>query len=194
MSYIDVKLSDKISQNSTVFIDFKTSVARLSNGKEVRKDILSAPLLRFQINLNIASEVQKDELISVFRLAKGQKHSFRFKDFSDFKATNQPLLKVSPNTLQLQKIYTFGEQNFSRLILKPVKKSVKLYSNGVIISPSSYILNEQTGEVSIIGEFASLSADFEFDTQVRFASDSLPCSLTQDGLFSFKNIELIEVI
>ncbi|MFN8992921.1 MAG: DUF2460 domain-containing protein, partial [Pseudomonadota bacterium] len=116
---------------------------------------------------------------------------FRFKDWGDFKAVNQPLLSLGGTQYQLVKQYVSGAVVSERIITKPVAGTVKLYRNS-LLQASGWSIDTATGIIttSLTG---TLTVDFDFDVPVRFDTDELALSLDSFNAGSWNNIPLIEV-
>jgi hypothetical protein len=74
-----------------------------------------------------------DELIAFFRARKGKAYGFRFKDWTDYKATSQ-LIGTGDGaikTFQLVKRYPSGSVVEVRTITKPIAGTVRVYKDGV---------------------------------------------------------------
>lgn len=138
------------------------------------------------------------EVINAFNACYGGVHSFRLKDWSDFEVEDQVLAELgtgAPQSLQLIKVYQFGQYNaITRLIRKPIHSTVLLTANGTPISKT-------ISEVGIVTFTAALNAVIrwsgEFDVPVMFEDDELMFSGNDrgaNGLFLTSDVGLIEDI
>ena len=96
-----------------------------STGREARG--------RWDVASGLKKQAQIDELIAFFRARRGKAYGFRFKDWTDYKATGQ-LLGTGDDALtqfQLVKHYPSGSVIEVRTITKPVAGTVKVYLDGV---------------------------------------------------------------
>ena len=123
----------------------------------------------------LKKQAQIDELIAFFRARRGKAYGFRFKDWTDYKASGQ-LLGTGDDVLtqfQLVKHYPSGSVIEVRTITKPVAGTVKVYLDGVE-QLSGWSVDTTTGLVTFSTAPAlgvEVTADFEFDVPVRFDTD-----------------------
>jgi Conserved hypothetical protein 2217 (DUF2460) len=83
---------------------------------------------RWDVASGLKDQAQLDELIAFFRARKGKAYGFRFKDWTDYKATDQ-LIGTGDGaikTFQLVKRYPSGSVIEVRTITKPVAGTVDL--------------------------------------------------------------------
>jgi len=76
---------------------------------------------------------------------RGRQYGFRFKDWGDYTATDQPLVPDGGPTVQLRKVYGTGANDYARNITKPVSAALK--RGGTITS--AYSLDTTTGIVTL---------------------------------------------
>lgn len=120
-----------------------------------------------------------DCLLSAAR--KGRAYGFRFKDWTDYKATAQALGTGDGTTkaFQLVQSYTSGVGSETRTITKPVLGTVAPYLGG-IKQTSGWSINTATGVLTFTvapAQGVDVTADFEFDVPVRFDTDSMAVSV-----------------
>ncbi len=196
MSFHEIRFPTDISYGSSGGPEFSTDIVITDSGHEQRNINWSEARARYNVAHGVKTETQLMELISFFRARKGRAYGFRFKDWSDFKASNQNLgsgdgVKTS---FQLVKRYQ-SSVIVTRDIKKPVSGSVKVYKNGVM-QLSGYSVDHANGTVIFSSAPASLmtiSADFEFDVPVRFDTDRLAARMESYGSNSWNDIPLVEV-
>jgi uncharacterized protein (TIGR02217 family) len=97
----------------------------------------------------LKKQTQLDTLIAFFRARKGRAHGFRFKDWTDYKATAQALGTGNGTitTFQLIRTYSSGGSTDVRTITKPVAGTVKVYLAGVL-QASGWSVNTTTGVIT----------------------------------------------
>ena len=191
MSFVEVQFPSDISYGATGGPMFLTDVVATVSGHEQRNSKWSQARARYNVASGVKTETQWQALISFFRARRGKAVGFRFKDWGDFKAVNQPLLSLSGTQYQLVKQYVSGAVVSERIITKPVAGTVKLYRNS-ILQASGWSIDTTTGIIttSLTG---TLTVDFDFDVPVRFDTDELALSLDSFNAGSWNNISLIEV-
>jgi uncharacterized protein (TIGR02217 family) len=81
----------------------------------------------------LEKQAQIDELIAFFRARRGTAYGFRFKDWTDYKATGQLLgaCDHAQTQFQLIKNYPSGSVIEARTMTKPVAGMVKVYLDGI---------------------------------------------------------------
>lgn len=191
MSFVEVQFPSDISYGATGGPMFLTDVVATVSGHEQRNSKWSQARARYNVASGVKTETQWQALIAFFRARRGKAVGFRFKDWGDFKAVNQPLLSLGGTQYQLVKQYVSGTVVSERIITKPVAGTVKLYRNS-ILQASGWSIDTATGVIttSLTG---TLTVDFDFDVPVRFDTDELALSLDSFNAGSWNNIPLIEV-
>jgi len=196
MSFTEVRFPENISYGSTGGPEFSTDIVVTHNGCEQRNINWSNARTRYNISYGVRSNEQLLELITFFRARRGKAVGFRFKDWSDFTATNQEIGvgDSTQTTFQLIKTYVNGTDNHIRMIKKPVYDTVEIYLNDQ--KNSEYSVDYSTGKITFIKpptKDAIITASFEFDVPVRFDTDYLSASIDNYGSNSCNNIPLVEV-
>lgn len=191
MSFAEVQFPSDISYGATGGPMFLTDVVATVSGHEQRNSKWSQARARYNVASGVKTETQWQALIAFFRARRGKAVGFRFKDWGDFKAVNQPLLSIGGTQYQMVKQYVSGAVVSERIITKPVAGTVKLYRNS-LLQASGWSIDTTTGIIttSLTG---TLTVDFDFDVPVRFDTDELALSLDSFNAGSWNNIPLIEV-
>lgn len=195
MTFINKRLSKKVALGFTGGPMWDTTIVPNAGGFEARIANWSMPLYKYTADYSVLDPASQNEIAMCFNAARGQRDSFRFKDWGDYIAKGQALgTGDGTNTpRQLCKYYDFdGASAFGRNILLPVASTVVVTDNG---SPFAVTVNDQTGMVApATGNWISghvYLASFEFDVRVRFASDHYPFTLALKGLAQV-SIDLVE--
>lgn len=191
MSFVEVQFPTDISYGANGGPIFLTDVVATVSGHEQRNSKWSQSRAKYNVASGIKTEAQWQALIAFFRARRGMAIGFRFKDWSDYKAENQPLKSLGGNEYQLVKQYVSGAAVYEREISKPVTGTVKLYEDS-ILQASGWSIDTATGIIttSLSG---TLSADFEFDVPVRFDTDEMSISMDSFDAGNWGSIPLIEV-
>ena len=191
MSFVEVQFPTDISYGASGGPIFMTDVVATVSGHEQRNSKWSQSRAKYNVASGIKTEAQWQALIAFFRARRGMAIGFRFKDWSDYKADNQPLKSLGGNEYQLVKQYVSGAAVYERDITKPVSGSVKLYEDS-ILQASGWNIDTATGIIttSLSG---TLTADFEFDVPVRFDTDEMSISMDSFDAGNWGSIPLIEV-
>lgn len=197
MSFAEIQFPADISYGSAGGPEFSTDIVVTHGGYEQRNSNWSQARLRYNVAYGVKTKTQLAVLIDFFRARKGQAEGFRFKDWTDYEAVGETLGSGDGSTTQFQllKHYTSGSVTHTRGISKPVSGSVSVYLDSVLQS-SGVSVDTATGIVtfsSAPGSGVSVQADFEFDVPVRFATDRLSSSLDDYGVYSVRDLPLMEV-
>lgn len=198
--FYELRFPENISYNFNVISEFKTDIITAKSGKEQRNTIWENEKLKFKINNENLTNENINEIFNFFKLMKGRSNGFRFKNWANFKATNEFLGIVNNNSIfQLIKGYIIADcfdklYSITKKITKPVLNTVKIYQNDSEIT--DFEVNYITGEVNIktnLSENDLITADFEFDVPVRFNSDSIELNMLTENIGIINNLELIEI-
>lgn len=152
---------------------FSTDVLTFSSGVEQRNSNWMDSLGKWKIGGDNYSKKEMDWLISFFRERQGRLGGFRFKDWSDYLVTTAQgsLIPIegTTNYMQMVKLYDVGGgHTHERVIMKPVLDSVKVYKDGVLVTP---IIDYALGWVKVAPE-EGYTWSGEFDVPVRFGEDT----------------------
>lgn len=197
MGFVEEQFPTDISYGSSGGPEFSTDIVTAQSGHEQRNSNWAEARARYNVAHGVKSQTQLDALIAFFRARKGRACGFRFKDWTDYQASNQLLGQGdgSVTGFQLVKRYTSGTDTVVRTIRKPVAGTVQVYVDGA----------EQTSGVSVEGATGMvvfdtapanaevITADFEFDVPVRFDVDQLSATIEAYGVHAWQDIALIEV-
>ncbi len=145
-------------------------------------------------------------VIAFFEARGGRLHSFRFKDWADYKsclpsetpaASDQAIGTGDGTTtaFQLRKAYRSGDQTWWRPVTRPRPATVRVALDGVP-QASGWSVAGGSGIVSFDtapDDGVAITAGFEFDVPVRFDTDRLDVTLDIERLGSIASIPLVEV-
>ena len=139
MTFHEVRFPDDIAYGATGGPAYSTSVVATASGYEQRNMNWSAARGAWDVSSGLKKPSQLDLLIAFFRARKGKAYGFRFKDWTDYKATGQLLGtgNGANKVFQLVKIYASGAGSETRTITKPVLGTVKPYLAGVSVRQGS---------------------------------------------------------
>ncbi len=196
-SFAEVRFPPEISYGATAGPEFSTTVITVRSGAEQRNRNWAAARLRFDASTGIKTRAQAEAIIAFFRARGGRAQAFRFKDWSDYRATAQALGTGdgARDTFQLVKRYVSGADEDVRVITKPVAGTTKISLDGTP-QTSGWSVDTATGVVTFASapaNAAAVSADFEFDVPARFDTDRLEFRLETHDLMVWEQIPIIEV-
>lgn len=199
MAFLETRLSDRVALGFQAVPFYSTRIVSLDNGKEKRNVNWTKAKRRYSALYQNFTPDQFAELLEVFHACYGSAYSFRFKDWTDFEAVNEPQGNTpGANTtpVQLTKSYTFGANTTVRTITKPVSGTVVVYQDngsGVFVVKAGTV-DTTTGLFTPSTNWTAgraIRATFEFDVAVRFASDEMPSAWENKQAISTQ-AELIE--
>lgn len=195
MNFHDVSLPRFIEIFAIGKPEFTTSCATTLSGREARRSDRESARQKYIIKNCRLSESQFNQFNNFFRARRGRNFAFRFRDYADYKVSNQ-LIATGKNIQEfsLFKLYEDAVAPYYRIITKPVVGSVKLYIDN---NPAEANIDYNNGKVQLATQLAvnqSLTADFKFDVPVRFCEDSFEYNHFADGSIELSKVELIEVI
>lgn len=198
MAFIETRFPTDIAYGSAGGPEYSTDIVITQSGYEQRNANWSQARARYNVAHGVKTQTQLNSLIAFFRARKGRADGFRFKDWTDFKATAQAIGTGNASTTQFQlvKTYISGGITDTRTITKPVSGTLNIYFNSVLQSGSLYSLNTTNGMVTFTTAPASgvaITADFEFDVPVRFDADRMVSTLDSYGSYSWSEIPIVEI-
>lgn len=197
MAFVEVQFPSDISYGSSGGPEYATDIVASVGGYEQRNINWEQARARYNVAHGVKTKAQLDALIAFFRARKGRAHGFRFKDWTDYQATNETLGTGNgvQTQFQLVKRYVSGSVTDMRTISKPVAATVQVYKNAVL-QTTGVSVDTATGMAIFSAAPAAaqaITASFQFDVPVRFDTDTLSASLDAYGIHSWQDIKLIEV-
>jgi uncharacterized protein (TIGR02217 family) len=190
--FLDISFPDAVARGATGGPGFSTNVVTLGSGAERRNIQWADARGEWNISTGIRTRAEMQAVIAHFYIVKGRGYSFRFKDWTDYQATDQAMAEVTPTVWQLVKRYNIGGYEHVRTITKPVLGTVAIKIGGSPVVPSE--IDYLTGLVTFGSARGSApTASFEFDVPVRFDTDKLPVQANAWDQQIVSQINLIEV-
>ena len=196
MSFHNINLPDFLAIFAIGSPKFATSYVISKSGRESRSLDSSYPFHKYALKDCRLSSEQFYQFKSFFQARAGRMHSFRMKDYADFKVEKQVVIKGNGalKQISLHKLYSDEIAPFYRKITKLKKDTVQLFIGENNLS--DFTINDLTGLISLKGPIEKdkiVLASFEFDVCVRFANDTFEYKTMQDGSIELINVELTEV-
>ncbi|MFN4100470.1 MAG: TIGR02217 family protein [Pararhodobacter sp.] len=206
MSFHEVRFPDAISRGARGGPERRTQVVELASGDEERNASWANSRRRYDVAYGIRRADDLAAVVAFFEARNGRLHGFRFKDWADHKSClpsgtpsplDQPLGTGDGvrTAFQLAKRYASGLQSWTRAIAKPVAGTVR-FALGGTEQLSGWSVDTTTGVVTFGSAPAAgvpVTAGFEFDTPVRFDTDTLDVTLDLERLGSIASIPLLEI-
>jgi uncharacterized protein (TIGR02217 family) len=193
----EVRFPDNIAYGATGGPEFATTVVVTGAGHEQRNVNWAEARGRWDVASGLKNQAQLDELLAFFRARKGRAYGFRFKDWTDYRATGQLLGSGNGTnkTFQLAKRYPSGSVIEVRAIAKPVAGTVRVYKDGVE-QLSGWSVDVTIGIVTFTTAPATgvaITADFELDVPVRFDTDHMAVTIESFHLHRWQQIPIVEL-
>ena len=209
-AFHDVRFPDEIARGSSYAPNFLTALEVVESKAESRFDRWAQARRRFDASIGICSLRDLYEVLEFYHCRLGRAHSFRFKDWSDYRSRGpeDPVLPTDQiigtadginTSFQLRKAYVDISTDAHvhwRTITKPVAGTVRVAVDGAELAPGQFTSNRKTGLLVIStppAAGAEITAGFEFDTPVRFDSDEIGWSVAAYEIGQMPEIPLVEV-
>lgn len=173
---------------------FSTSIASLASGHEQRNIRWSEARSSWNIGYGIRRREDFDAVYAFFLNRRGRGYAFRYKDWLDFKASNEPVGIVSGDDTRRRLIKTYNDEvtSYVRLVVLPVQETLVVYVNG--IATIDYVL-EAGGIIRFPSNpGAVVHASFEFDIPARFDIDQIDIALNTYREGTIPDIPVVEVM
>jgi uncharacterized protein (TIGR02217 family) len=188
----------------------RTDIVNLSNGRESRNSRWRDARRSYDAGSGIRSLADLYDVLAFFEARGGELYGFRFRDPVDFSSA-RPGAAMTPldqviglgdgvtTSFQLVKTYGDADGRSVRDIAKPVDGSVVVAVDGRRQSEASCVCDPVTGLVTFNPSAVptaglAITAGFEFDVPVRFATDRIDVSLSAFNAGRIPSIPLTEII
>lgn len=177
MARINERISECVSLQFSGGPRYKTDSVPLDNGEDVRNRKWVYPKHEYSAEFLNFTEAERDEIIAFQHAAAGSWLAFRFKDWMDFQAVDQPLSPAigTQTPIQLVKTYTVGAHSSQRVVQAIV--------SAVIERNGSTVAGTYDDELGLFTPSANWVAGTftwsgEFDVWVHFTDDYNPFTAT----------------
>ncbi|MEO5375854.1 MAG: TIGR02217 family protein, partial [Alphaproteobacteria bacterium] len=169
-SFHEVQFPPDIAYGASGGPEYATDVVVVESGHEQRNVRWAEARGKWDVASGVKNRAHMDALIAFFRARKGRAHGFRFKDWSDYQASNQMIGTGdgASVTFQLAKVYQSGGITETRTITKPVAGTVTVMIVG-IAQTSRWAVDTTTGLVTFSANVSRLIAGI---------SNASPCVVT----------------
>ncbi len=200
---IEVQFPPSHSRGGVFEVVHDTEISRTTRGREQRNKASTKPRRRLEIDYSNRVQADLDELMAFALMAGGAHEAFRVKCWPDYThgSAPQPLGTGTGalTTFQLKKTYSVPSPGVAhvRTIDKPVQGTVVVYKAGVAQTETThYTVDYTTGVITFLAAPAlgqAITAEFEFDTRMRFEDDVFSVTLDAHEVYSVGVVSLIEV-
>lgn len=201
MAFFEDRFPPKISTNMTGGPRFLTDKAFTAGGQRATNRRSQFPLHEYSLAQPIREGSLFEELRAFFYVVGGDADAFRFKDWSDYQATqlNSSLSLVTGDIFRLNRVYTFGARTFSRPIYKPVLPLQIFRTRAALTTDTTFstTLDVPTGLVTVTDHEMGDTYTWvgEFDVPVAFRDPAAVFQVLGGPrmLTEWPNIDLEEV-
>ena len=206
MSFHEIRFSPKLSFASSGGLERRTEIVSLANGFEARNTPWEQARRRYDAGLGVRSLDDLDAVLRFFEARRGPLMGFRWKDWLDHKScapseapapTDQLIAIGNGATTGFQLVKDYGgTPPLLRPIAKPVEGTVRVAVGGTELFAPDFVVDPTTGFVTFAaapGAGQAVTAGYEFDVPVRFASDSLEVNLAAFEAGEIPSIPILEV-
>lgn len=131
---------------------FSTIVTTASTGFETRVPMWRVGKYKFTVIYSLKSPAKMIPVVAFFIARAGKSRGFRFKDWSDFQATNEPLTVTGSKFVQLIKTYSSGSISYVRNIYKPQTNLTPTTLKRNNVSYTTFTLDTTTGLVTLTAD------------------------------------------
>ncbi|URA06807.1 hypothetical protein QAY89_gp42 [Xanthomonas phage Langgrundblatt1] len=194
MGFINEVLDEQVDYGFEGGPEYSNEVVDLENGFEYIDSAWQYARHRYSASFGNITDEDRDFIIATFHACKGRRHYFKFKDWNDYVATDQPLQVEAgtTNAVQLYKTYSFGQAYTIRPIqaLKSGTVTVKSPGGSTVTGTFDY----ETGMFTPSSAWGSgtYSWSGEFYVWVRFDADYNSMTINSWRANTAK-VELMEV-
>ncbi|MGF0536753.1 phage distal tail protein, Rcc01695 family [Agrobacterium sp. ES01] len=209
-AFHDVRFPLRLSLTTSGGPVRRTDIVNLSNGREARNRRWANSRRAYDAGSGLKSVADLYAVLEFFEARGGEMYGFRFRDPIDWKSA-APDAAVTPidqaigtgdgETDEFQLTKTYGDAGgiWRREIYKPVAGSVSVAVAGAVQAAENFVCDPATGMVRfaeghVPAGGAAVTAGFEFDVPVRFATDRIEVNLAAFNAGSIPAIPLIEIV
>ena len=158
MAFFEAQFPPDISRDMEGGPRFLTSKAYMAGGQRITNRTAAYPLHDFSLAQPPRTGALFEQLRAFFWVVGGDADAFRFKDWSDYIATqaNTSATLITPGVYQLNRIYTFGARTFTRPIYKPVAGAQVFRTRAAVVTniTGTTTVNNATGQITVTGHTA----------------------------------------
>lgn len=199
MSFFDSRLPERFAFGARGGPMWSTEVVETTGGQRFANANWLYPLHVYDVSEGVKTQADFDEIRAFHYNVGGRRDGFRFKDWSDYQADDQPTAFISGSTYQLFKRYSSGSRDFDRPIYKPVTVSVVRDPLMGPIVPISPTIDYDTGRITVSGHTTGdvYRWSGQFDVPVAFLNDQMEAiienrNVSAGFLISWPSIQLKE--
>jgi uncharacterized protein (TIGR02217 family) len=194
------RFPDSVAEGASGGPSFSTNVFETHTGLEQRFSTRPTAKHRYNVGLGVRSKTDMEDARDFFYRVQGKRYGFRFKDWNDYKMTDQNIGTGDGATLDFNivKTYVTGSYTYSRRIFKPVASTVIVKVAGVTQTlTADYTVNSTRGIITFTVApiaAAAVTITCEFDVPVRFDQDTFEAQHAGYNAESVGGLTLSEIL
>ncbi len=208
MQFHEVRFPASLSFGSLGGPERRTEVVTLANGFEERNTPWAHSRRRYDAGVGLRSLDDVELMIAFFEARQGQMYGFRWKDWSDYRSCSaskevgfeDQIVGTGDGVsdrVQLTKTYASGGAKYERPLTKLVAGTIKLGFDGLQVHEGiDWDVDLNSGVVTFnhpLDEGVEITAGYEFDVPVRFATDAIQTSVASFQAGEVPDVPVIEV-
>lgn len=177
---------------------FLTRVIVASSGAEQRNADHSRAKAEYTIDTGLKDPNEAAVLLAFVYTRFGKLNGFRFKDWTDYKLSDQPVVgNLGSNTLfQVYKAYTFASRTYSRKITRPINGTI-IVTDGLgapLIEGVDWTLDYTTGLLTMtVAPVTYPRVTGEFHVPCRLDIDLMKATVEKFNTFVWRSIPIVEL-
>lgn len=213
-AFDNIRLPENIEQGAHGGAEFQTTIVTMTGGAEQRNIDWAFARAHWDIGYGIQSAIDFKLVHAFFYARRASGHGWRFKDWSDYQLTNEPIAIADGTSVAYQIIKTYeplGPAPYIRNITRPVDgtslafdlntniylvpNTVQVFINGSLQDATTYVV-QPGGIINFTftpAVNALIAVTCEFDIPVRFAVDHFDLSLDIYNAGVIQNLSILEV-
>lgn len=208
MEFHDIRFPTDLSFGALGGPERRTEIVTLASGFEERNTPWAHSRRRYDVGVGLRSLDDIEVLIAFFEARRGPLYGFRWKDWADFRSC-LPSREVTADdqilghgdeiqtSFQLIKTYASGTASYARPISKPVDGTVRVAVSGEeLVQGIDWDVDVSTGIITFTHPpdlQAEVTAGYEFDVPVRFATDRLQASMATYQAGEMPDVQAVEI-
>lgn len=202
IGFHNVRFPEDVSWGSSGGPRFKTQVYESFRGFEKRNIDWAQPMMEFDVQYGIKTDVQMLRVLEFFNARQGRAHGFRFKHWPNYRIQNGPIATGDgvSTRLPLWKFYGFqGARMYKRLrkIVPGSVVNVGVGAVGGLTEGVDFNIDYDAGEIALNFApgygFPVYAENLEFDEPVRFDTDSLQAIIDGFNNQSLSSLPLVGI-
>ncbi len=173
MGRINAVLDEQVDYGFEGGPEYSNEVVDLENGFEHIDSAWNYPRHRYSASFGNIPDEDRDYIISVFHTCKGRRHYFKFKDWNDYKAIDEPLQVQAGTTNPVQLYKTYQPNGWPAWTVRPIQAFLSATIKTLGGATVAGILDTETGIFTPSSPWLSGTHTWsgEFYVWVRFDAD-----------------------